>query len=171
MPIGSGSRFTISQIMIFIVAVSLVMYGMRQDSVAALAISYLLFWVLVPFSVIVTIRRIIELIWGIYCPGCDKRGLERRAILPFGPRYFLCPNCGVRCRQGLLGAIFGVYLWQDASSPEFDVYYAKKIREDPWNAPPGLEDDDETVTSKTHANLVRNKRLRSPENPNGPGLE
>ena len=36
--------------------------------------------------------------------------------------------------------------------------------------PAGLEDED-LIYSKTHVNLIRNKRLRRPDNPNGPGLE
>ena len=91
--------------------------------------------------------------------------------MSFGERFFLCTNCGVRCRRSLLG-LNGVFFWQDASGPEYDALYQKTRDEDPWNAPPGLEDEEERgLFSKTHMNLVRSKRRRSPENPNGPGLE
>ena len=62
------------------------------------------------------------------------------------------------------------FFWRDASGPEFDFLYEKPPGDDPWNAPPGLEDED-YLYSKTHLNLVRNKRRRNPDNPNGPGLE
>jgi hypothetical protein len=81
----------------------------------------------------------------------------------------LTAHCGVRCRRSLLGG-YGLFFWRDASGPEFDALYEKPPGEDPWNAPPGLEDED-YLYSKTHLNLVRNKRRRRPENPNGPGLE
>ncbi len=113
-------------------------------------------------------RQVVDLVAGHRCPTCDKRGLERRAVLSFGERFYLCPSCGTRCRRNLIG-LFGMFIWSDASGPEYDLLYQKPPEEDPWNAPPGLEDED-YVYSKTHVNLVRNKRQRHPENPNGPGL-
>jgi hypothetical protein len=166
----SAKRFRIANVMLVIAAVAVVLGMMLwpgSESVlfASLlfALGMILFWVAV-------ILRIIELIFGVPCPGCGGRKLERRNVEAFGERFFLCPDCGVRCRRNIFG-MFGPFFWKDASAPEFDVHYQKPVVEDPWNAPPGLEDEDETVTSKTHANLVRNKRLRRPENPNGPGLE
>ena len=90
--------------------------------------------------------------------------MERRAVSSFGARFYLCTRCGVRCMRGVFGG------WEDASGPEFDEKFLKKGEGDPWSAPPGLEDED-LIYSKTHVNLVRNKRLRRPDNPNGPGLE
>jgi hypothetical protein len=115
-------------------------------------------------------RRLVELFYGHRCPGCGLRTMERRAVMSFGERFFLCRTCGVRCSRNLVGSS-GVYSWKDASGPEYDGHYDKVKEEDPWSGPPGLEDEDEAgIFSKTHLNLVREKRRRSPENPNGPGL-
>jgi predicted RNA-binding Zn-ribbon protein involved in translation (DUF1610 family) len=132
-------------------------------SAAIIGVAFIVFGVVV-------ILRIVELIVGVTCPGCGEKRLERRFITSFGERFYLCPDCGVRCRRSLFG-LLGPFFWNDAAGPEFDAHYQKPKAEDPWNAPPGLEDDDEIVISKTHANLVKNKRLRRPDNPNGPGLE
>ena len=101
---------------------------------------------------------------GQRCPHCQAASLERRAVSSFGRRFYLCPACGVRCMRGTFG------FWEDASGPEHEERYRRRPDDDPWTAPPGLEDED-LIYSKTHGNLVRNKRRRSPENPNGPGLE
>ncbi len=165
------SRMTLANVMLVIAAVALLL-GLALNPSLGSALVFMM--ILVPSSLLgcyLIVRRIVELMFGIPCPGCHRRGLERRSILSFGDRYFLCPNCGVRCRQSLIGAILGLYLWTDASGGEYAVYYQKPETLDPWNAPPGLEDEYESATSKTHANLVRNKRLRKPDNPNGPGLE
>ncbi|WP_435009050.1 hypothetical protein P12x_000300 [Tundrisphaera lichenicola] len=113
---------------------------------------------------ILVIQHILDGSTGVRCPYCSAPSLERRSLSSFGSRFYLCPSCGVRCKRGALGT------WQDASGPEHEERYRKKPNDDPWSAPPGLEDEDLTY-SKTHGNLVRNKRLRRPENPNGPGLE
>ena len=116
------------------------------------------------------IRRLVELFYGPRCPGCRARALERRALVSFGERFFLCTACGVRCRQGGLGG-YGIYTWKDASGPEFETRYARPAEEDPWNALPDLKDGAEAgLYSRTHLNLVRSKRERRPKDPNGRGL-
>jgi hypothetical protein len=164
-------RFTIGQGLIVVAAIALVLYAAIYPSIFSFAVSYLTLGAIVILSLILLIRRIIERNYGIPCPGCGKPVLERRSLLSFGERFYFCPDCGVRCRRSFLLGIFGIASWEDASDPEFDDEYEKPKAEDPWNSPPGLEDEEESFTSKTHANLIRNKRLRSPENPNGPGLE
>ena len=128
---------------------------------------------LIPSTIVVIFgflaaRLVIDLVSGYPCPTCGKRGLERRAVLSFGDRFYHCPACGTRCKRKVIGS-FGMFIWSDASGPEYDDLYRKPPDEDPWNAPPGLEDED-LIYSKTHLNLVRNKRHRHPENPNGPGV-
>ncbi len=121
-------------------------------------------------GIYLAIRQMVDLAYGSRCPGCRVRTLERRGLVSFGERFFLCTACGVRCRQGLLGG-YGRYAWKDASGPEFEAHYARPAAEDPWNAPPGLDDEGEAgLYSKTHLNLVHSKRQRRPEDPNGPGL-
>jgi hypothetical protein len=129
--------------------------------------------VLIPSTILIicgflAARSAIDLVMGYCCPTCNRRGLERRAVRSFGDRFYLCPACGTRCKRRVIGS-FGMFFWSDASGPEYDDLYRKPPEEDPWNAPPGLEDE-EFIYSKTHLNLVRNKRNRHPENPNGPGL-
>jgi hypothetical protein len=171
MPRRPAPRFTIGQGLILVAAIALILYAAIYPSVFSFAVSYLTLGAILVLSVLLVIRRIVERNYGISCPGCSKPALERRGFQSFGERFYLCPDCGVRCRRSFLLGIFGIDSWEDASTPEFDDYYEKPKAEDPWNSPPGLEDDEESFTSKTHANLVRNKRLRRPENPNGPGLE
>lgn len=129
--------------------------------------------VLIPTTIFVVaaflaVRRAVDLVSGFRCPTCRRRGLERRAVQSFGDRFYLCPGCGTRCKRKSIGT-FGMFAWSDASGPEFDDLYRKPPEEDPWNVPPDLADE-EFIYSKTHVNLVRNKRGRHPENPNGPGL-
>jgi hypothetical protein len=129
-----------------------------------------LVWVLLPMALLIggpilAIHHIMDNSIGVRCPYCGgSRSMERRAVSSFGSRFYLCNGCGVRCKRGAFGT------WEDASGPEYDEKYRKKADGDPWSAPPGLEDED-LIYSKTHVNLVRNKRLRRPDNPNGPGLE
>jgi hypothetical protein len=164
------SRFTIANLMVLIASTALALAMITIPGFGSVLIAYVILAFLLVVSIFLTVRRVMELVYGLDCPACGQRGLERRSILSFGERFFSCPACGIRCRRGLYSA-FGFFLWKDASSPQYDTHYQRPVEEDPWNAPPGLEDEEESVTSKTHANLVRNKRLRTPENPNGPGLE
>lgn len=127
-------------------------------------------WVFLPLALLILgpiaiIQHLAEGSIGLACPHCGRAGMERRAVSSFGFRYYRCTSCGVRCRKM---SLFGV--WQDASGPEHEEIYRKKPGDDPWSAPPGLEDED-LIGSKTHVNLVRSKRIRRPDNPNGPGLE
>ena len=101
---------------------------------------------------------------GVGCPYCGRATLERRSVRSFGHRFYRCSHCGVRCMRVILGG------WKDASGPEHDPRYQAKAEADPWSAAPGLEDED-LIASKTHHNLIQNKRNRQPQNPNGPGLE
>jgi hypothetical protein len=170
MATGPRSQFTIGQIMVIVAGVSLVLAIALTPGFAPI-----LGIVVIPSTIVgvggyLGIRRLVELFYGHRCPGCGVRNMERRAVMSFGERFFLCKSCGVRCRRSLLG-FSGMFWLRDASGPEYDVLYEKAQVEDPWNAPPGLEDEDEYgIYSKTHLDLVRNKRRRTPDNPNGPGV-
>jgi hypothetical protein len=163
------SRFTIANVMLVVAATALTLGVVRTTGLAPVLAASAILATIAIVGIILGSRRVLELMYGHRCPVCGKRGLERRAILSFGERFFRCPSCGVRCRRSMLGG-YGLFFWRDASGREYDALYEKPPEEDPWNAPPGLEDE-EMIYSKTHLNLVRNKRRRSPENPNGPGLE
>jgi hypothetical protein len=169
MKAGPHSRFTIANVMLIIAGVALTMAVVLTPGLAPVLLGFAILTTLALIGGLLATRRILELVYGHSCPRCKKRGLERRAVLSFGERFFSCPACGQRCRRSLLGA-YGLYAWSDASGPEFDSLFHKPQSDDPWNAPPGLEDED-MIYSKTHLNLVLNKRRRTPDNPNGPGLE
>jgi hypothetical protein len=169
MSTGPHSRFTIANGMLVVAGIALTLGVVMTPGLAPVLGGFVILGTIVIVASLMAVRRVLELAYGHICPLCGRRGLERRAVLSFGERFFSCPNCGVRCRRSLLGG-YGVYHWRDASGPEYDALYQKPAGEDPWNAPPGLEDED-MIFSKTHLNLLRNKRRRTPDNPNGPGLE
>lgn len=100
----------------------------------------------------------VDFIMGIRCPSCGKWAMGRTSIASFRDRFFRCGACGIRAHRGLLSG------WEDASAREFDRYYARKRPENPWTAPPGVEDED-LVYSKTHVNLLLNKKRRNPNAP------
>lgn len=149
--------------MSLIAAIALTWALATTPNSARFVVAVLLPLTLLILGPIVVLNHLFDGAIGVRCPHCTSP-LERRAVASFGSRFYLCPTCGVRCKRGAFGT------WEDASGPEYDAKYRKKPGEDPWTAPPGLEDED-LIYSKTHGNLVRNKRLRRPENPNGPGLE
>ena len=171
MPTGPRSQFSIGRMMVVIAGIALVLAIIMTPGFAPTLGLIVIPSTIVSVGAYLGARRLIELFYGHRCPGCGVRSLERRALVSFGERFFLCTRCGVKCRRSLLGAQ-GMFHWRDASGPEYAAYFEKAREEDPWNGPPGLEDEDEQgYFSKTHLNLVRNKRRRTPENPNGPGVE
>ncbi len=158
-------RLTIGQVMGLIAGFAATWALVAQPGAARFVV-----WVLLPLALLIVgpilvMQHLVDGSLGLRCPHCGGETMERRAVSSFGSRYYLCSSCGVRCRRG---SLFGV--WEDASGPEYDEKYRKKPGDDPWSAPPGLEDED-LIYSKTHGHLVRNKRLRRPDDPNGPGLE
>ena len=166
---GPGSQFTIANVMILVAAVALVMGIVLTPGFAPILSVVVIPATIVGVGIYVLSRHLVDLAYGPRCPICKARGMERRGLVSFADRFFLCRKCGTRCRRGLFGG--GLYAWKDAAGPEFAAFYDKPRDDDPWNLPPGLEDGDELgLFSKTHLDLVRNKRRRSPENPNGPGL-
>jgi hypothetical protein len=168
---GPRHQYTIANVMIIVAVVALVLAIAMTPGFAPILGIVVIPSTFAGVGIYLGWCRLIELFYGHRCPNCHVRSLERRALMSFGERFFLCTSCGVRCRRSLLG-LNGLFFWKDASGPEYDPIYQKSREDDPWDAPPGLEDEDEAgLFSKTHMNLVRNKRRRTPENPNGPGLE
>lgn len=171
MPTVPRNQFTIGQVMAIVAGVALVLGIAMTPGFAPILGIIVIPSVIVAVGTYLLWNRLIEIFYGHRCPGCGDRNLERRAVQSFGERFFLCKTCGLRCRRSLIG-FQGLFFWRDASGPEFDAIYQRHRDEDPWDAPPGVEDEDEAgILSKTHMNLVRNKRLRRPDNPNGPGLQ
>jgi hypothetical protein len=169
MPTGPRSQFTIANTMVIVAATALVLGIALTPGFAPILGVVVIPATIVGIGAYLLARRVMELVYGHRCPSCGRFRLERRAVVSFGERFFLCPHCGLRCRRSLVG-VYGMFFWRDASGPEYDALFQKPPDEDPWNAPPDLADE-EFIYSKTHLNLVRNKRRRRPENPNGPGLE
>lgn len=155
-------RFTIGQGMVAIgllaVAIALVVNpGVARP--AAIAVGGLG----VIFLGVVSVVAAADFVLGIRCPLCGGWSMGRTSVASFRDRYFRCSTCGARCRRGLFRG------WEDASASEFDAYYTRKRPENPWTAPPGLEDED-LIYSKTHLNLLVNKKRRNPDPPDqGPG--
>ncbi len=157
-------RFTIGQFMGLIAVIAFVWAILTAPGAARFLVTTLLPITLLIVGPLVLAHHIVDNSLGLGCPNCRRPTLERRALASFGPRFYRCASCGVRLRRVAFGT------WEDASGPIHDAKFARKAGEDPWTAPPGLEDED-LIYSKTHVNLVRNKRRRQPENPNGPGLD
>ncbi len=125
---------------------------------ATRTVSILLGLVGIAFLLVVAAVATIDLGLGIRCPSCGGWTMGRTSVTSFRDRYFRCSRCGIRCRRGLLRG------WEDASGREFDPAFARKAAENPWTAPPGVDDDD-LVYSKTHVNLLVNKKRRNPNPP------
>jgi len=159
-----GGRFTIGQLMGLIAGFAVLWAVLSVPGATRFIMTILLPMAVVVIAPLVVANHLVDSSLGVGCPGCGKPTLERRAVASFGARYFRCASCGVRCKRPAFGT------WEDASGPEHDDKFRRKPDEDPWTAPPGLEDEN-LIYSKTHVNLVRSKRRRRPEDPNGPGLD
>ncbi len=161
----SRAQFTIAQWMGLVAAVA-ILYALFVWDNAAWALMALAFpTVAVVWLAALVLHYVFNPVLGVGCPYCGGLTLERRAVSSFGERFYRCSKCGVRCRRVALGG------WRDASDSRYDAKYERKERAgDPWSGAPGLEDED-LIASKTHTSLIRSKRGRRPENPNGPGLE
>ncbi len=157
-------RFTIGQTMVLIASMAILWALVATPGSARFFATILLPIVAVVVGPVLIIHHLLDGSIGVGCPNCGEPTMERRAVSSFGSRFYRCTSCGVRCQRGPFGS------WEDASGPEYEHRYRKKPQEDPWTAPPGLEDED-LIYSKTHVNLVRSKRQRRPDNPNGPGLD
>ena len=156
-------RVTIGQGMIAI-ALLAVAAALVANPGAARTTSIVLGFIGVAFLGVVTAVAGFDLLLGVRCPRCSGWTMGRTSVTSFRDRYFRCARCGARCRRGMLRG------WEDASGPEFDPFFTRKRAENPWTALPGLEDED-LVYSKTHLNLLINKKRRNPNAPDqGEGL-
>jgi len=102
---------------------------------------------------------VVDLVLGVRCPHCGAWSMCRTSVHSFRDRFYRCTSCRARCRRGFLRG------WDDASGTEFDPIYARKRAENPWTAPPSLDDEEDLIFSKTHVNLLRNKQRRNPNPP------
>jgi predicted RNA-binding Zn-ribbon protein involved in translation (DUF1610 family) len=148
---------TIGQWMVTIAVVGLIIALLANQSTAR-GFSITAGFLGTAFIFVVGCMAAVDFFLGIRCPRCGKWTMGRTSIASFRDRFFRCSTCGVRARRGLLRG------WEDASAREFDHYYARKRPENPWTAPPGVEDED-LVYSKTHVNLLLNKKRRNPDAP------
>jgi predicted RNA-binding Zn-ribbon protein involved in translation (DUF1610 family) len=153
-------RFTIGQIMVSIACIALAI-ALLVNAGAARTASIIIGLLGIGFLAVVSLVAVIDVGMGIRCPNCGGWTMGRTSVASFRDRFFRCSKCGIRCRRGMLSG------WEDASAPEFDRFYTRKRPENPWTAPPGLEDED-LIYSKTHVNLLLNKKRR---NPNAPDQE
>src|SRR6185312_14753710 len=99
MSTGPYSRFTIAHGMLVVAGTALFLGVVLTPGLAPVLGSFVILSTILIVGAILLGRRVLDLVYGQRCPGCGKRGLERRAILSFGERFFLCPSCGVRCRR------------------------------------------------------------------------
>ncbi len=150
-------RITIGQWMVTIALLG-VLIAVVANPGAARGASMFLGFLGVTFLAVVACMATVDFILGIRCPHCGKWTMGRTSITSFRDRFFRCSTCGLRARRGLFRG------WEDASAAEFDRFYARQRPENPWTAPPGLEDED-LIYSKTHVNLLVNKKRRNPNAP------
>jgi hypothetical protein len=150
-------RITIGQWMVTIAVIGLVVAVLANPG-SARGVSITAGFLGAAFLSMVVIMAAVDFLLGIRCPNCCKWTMGRTSITSFRDRFFRCTTCGVRARRGFFRG------WEDASGREFDRYYSHKRPENPWTAPPGVEDED-LVYSKTHVNLLLNKKRRNPDAP------
>ncbi|HEV3166580.1 MAG TPA: hypothetical protein VGZ22_21325 [Isosphaeraceae bacterium] len=96
---------------------------------------------------------ILPLVVGAECPGCGGKEFARIAVESFGPRYYRCQECGLRCKRSWLGH------WQEVKATTEDTHYLPKrpkisLELDPW------EEQDVSVGAKAIDSLVRSQRRR-----------
>ncbi len=157
MPNADRPKITIGQWMVTIAVVGLIVAVLANPG-SARGVSITFGFLGIVFLIVVGTMAAVDFLLGIRCPRCGKWTMGRTSIASFRDRFFRCATCGVRARRGLFRG------WEDASSAEFDRFYARKRPENPWTAPPGVEDED-LVYSKTHVNLLLNKKRRNPDAP------
>lgn len=155
-------RITIGRAMVAI-AVAGLLIALVANPGASRGASMVVGFMGATFVAVVACTAVVDYILGIRCPACGCWSMGRTSIASFRDRFFRCASCGLRARRGLFRG------WEDASAPEFDRFYGRKRPENPWTAPPGVEDED-LIYSKTHVNLLVNKKRRNPNPPDqGPG--
>lgn len=152
------------------VAIAVIIGGLiLSDEVRALVQGILVFAVALA-GLIWAGRTVANLASGHRCPACGQARLARRDVQTFGDRFFECMGCGARMVRSVYGS------WRDASGPEYADRFVGGIALDPWtrtrSAGPEPQPEAEVAPdpSTTHAALLRLKRQRTPESPNGPGL-
>ena len=154
---GDQKHFTIGQLMLTIAAISLMIAVLANPGAVASA-TVIAGFLGVGVVVIALFVAAFDACMGVRCPHCGAWAMGRTSIASFRDRFYRCSSCQARCRRGFLRG------WDDASGPEFDRIYSRKRPENPWTAPPGLEDED-LIFSKTHVNLLLNKKRRNPDPP------
>lgn len=150
-------RITIGQWMTTIACLGVVV-AIAANPGAARGVSVVGGFLGVTFLAVVCCMATADFVLGIRCPRCGQWAMGRTSITSFRDRFFRCRACGLRARRGVFSG------WEDASAREFDPIYARKRPENPWTAPPGVEDED-LVYSKTHVNLLLSKKRRNPDAP------
>jgi DNA-directed RNA polymerase subunit RPC12/RpoP len=156
---GGPVRFTIGWIMVGIAILAVVIAGLLNSEVLKWAAVTVLIGMVVAFRISQFLGFLaLEPFLGIRCPACGSRPMARTAIASFADRYYRCGSCSFR------GFRDSWREWHDAGAAEYDEFYTRKRPENPWTQPPGLEDED-LIYSKTHVNLLLNKKRRNPNPP------
>ena len=169
MPGGSPSPRSIHNILTPLAVVVIVGGMILSPEVRGLVTGLMVFGVALA-ALISTGRIVANLVLGLRCPGCGRPRLARREVQTFGDRFYQCVDCGARIVRTAFGS------WRDASGPEYAHQFVGGITLDPWTrtgvagAESEPEPDPKPDPNTTHATLLRRKRQRTPESPNGPGL-
>src|SRR5437899_709859 len=103
MPTGPRSQFTIANTMVIVAGTAVVLGIVLTPGFAPILGMVVIPSIIVGVGAYLGGRRLIELVYGHRCPSCGRLRMERRAVVSFGERFFLCPHCGLRCRRSLLG--------------------------------------------------------------------
>jgi hypothetical protein len=113
-------------------------------------------WILPPllilFAFLILIRVVLNSLPSHVCPHCSARSLVRKAVSPFGYRYFECESCGVRAKRSAFSG------WEDASGTRDRRYFLQSKPDDPWQGKT-LAPGDEAFAGM-HGALLRNKQGR-----------
>jgi hypothetical protein len=105
---------------------------------------------------LVSLRLLVDVAPTRICPNCQAESIRRRAISPFGFRYYECASCGLRAKRRPFED------WEDASNPRDDARFRKRSRKSDSVPVDQTGTRYEGSLTGTQGELLAHKRLRRP---------
>ena len=141
---SSSSRFTIGQVMVGIAVLASLLAVPRLVSSPDRTVMVCLVGLL---TALVLLNILVEMVFGMPCPSCDRWTLRRLARHRC---YYRCSACRGRFKR------FGFGPWLDASGPEDAARFRKPTEAGTWKGFTVPED----LGGTTSGELLQNKRRR-----------
>jgi hypothetical protein len=123
----------------------------RLESPAEIAVSSCL---LVAVALFLAGSVLVEVVFGIQCPGCRRWALRR---LVASRRHFRCTACGIKLKRSWSGP------WLDASGPDDAAIFSGKSRAHRWLGYAVPQEGTDTTTGKLLGSQRRRGSGRGPE--------